>query len=164
MVSFTMDSKLKAKCDVLSMLVCGRRSLTVSELATILDEKPIGVIKYLMSDLGIMASMTQAIDRATSIAVAEGFGKIVVGADELEIEYVVLLLLLLLLLLSQNFPIVFLSHSCVTSLEEEGSALLTGFIQDDEGDESELEIRPPVVTIMGHVRDESYRLVCFMLN
>lgn len=60
----------------------------MSELASIIDEKPIGVIKYLMSDLGIMASMTQAIDRATAIAVAEGFGKIVVGADELEIEYV----------------------------------------------------------------------------
>jgi hypothetical protein len=52
--------------------------------------------------------MTQSIDRATSIAVAEGFGKIVVGADELEIEYV-----FFLPLFSLTSPIVFISHNCV---------------------------------------------------
>jgi hypothetical protein len=103
------------------------------------------VIKYLMSDLGIMASMTQAIDRATAIAVAEGFGKIVVGADELEIEYVSVAVIYLS---------IFLMHSFAISLEEEGSALLTGFIHDDDEDDSELEFRPPVVTIMGHVSAE----------
>lgn len=39
-----------------------------------------------MTDLGIMASMTQALDRATSIAVAEGFGRIVGDVDEDDIE------------------------------------------------------------------------------
>jgi hypothetical protein len=45
-------------------------------------------------------------------------------------------------------------HSFAISLEEEGSALLTGFIHDDDEDDSELELRPPVVTIMGHVSAE----------
>lgn len=53
-------------------------------LAEIIDEKPIAVIKYLMTDLGVMASMTQNLDPATCIAVAQGFGKFVSGVDDLE--------------------------------------------------------------------------------
>ena len=56
--------------------------MTVSELADIIDEKPVSVIKFLMTDLGVMASMTQSLDQATCVAVAEGFGMIVGGADE----------------------------------------------------------------------------------
>jgi translation initiation factor IF-2 len=56
--------------------------LTVSELASLIDEKPIAVIKYLMTDCGVMASMTQSLDQPTCVAVAEGFGKIVGGADD----------------------------------------------------------------------------------
>lgn len=42
-----------------------------------------------MTDLGVMASMTQNLDPATCVAVVEGFGKIVAGADdEWEDEYV----------------------------------------------------------------------------
>jgi hypothetical protein len=37
-----------------------------------------------MSDLGIMASLTQNLDPATCIAVVEGFGKIV-GNDDQEL-------------------------------------------------------------------------------
>ena len=55
-------------------------------MAEIIDEKPVAVIKYLMTDLGIMASMTQSLDPATCIAVAEGFGKIVGGADDIDDE------------------------------------------------------------------------------
>lgn len=51
------------------------------QLAEIIDEKPISVIKFLMTDLGVMAAMTQTIDQATSVAVVEGFGKIV-GSDD----------------------------------------------------------------------------------
>ena len=58
--------------------------LTVSELAEIIDEKPVGVIKFLMTDLGVMASMTQSLDPATCIAVVEGFGKIVGGAEDMD--------------------------------------------------------------------------------
>ena len=46
--------------------------LTVSQLAEIIDEKPIGLIKFLMADLGVMASMTQSLDPSTCIAVVEG--------------------------------------------------------------------------------------------
>lgn len=59
-----------------------RRPVTVGELADIIDEKPVAVIKFLMTDLGVMASMTQSLDPATCVAVAEGFGKIVDGDDE----------------------------------------------------------------------------------
>lgn len=38
----------------------------------------------MMTDLGVMAHMTQSLDPATCIAVAEGFGKIVGGAEEME--------------------------------------------------------------------------------
>jgi Translation initiation factor IF-2, N-terminal region len=54
----------------------------VSELADLIDEKPIGVIKFLMTDLGIMASMTRSLDPQTIVAVVEGFGMIVGGDDD----------------------------------------------------------------------------------
>ena len=56
--------------------------LSVSELAEIIDEKPVSVIKFLMTDLGVMASMTQSLDPSTCIAVVEGFGKYVDEYDE----------------------------------------------------------------------------------
>ena len=56
--------------------------VTVSELAELLDEKPVGIIKFLMTDLGVMASMTQSLDPATCVAVVEGFGKIVTSDDD----------------------------------------------------------------------------------
>ena len=61
--------------------------MTVSALAELLDEKPVGVIKFLMTNLGIMASMTQSLDPATCIAVTEGLGYYVDDDDdELEDE------------------------------------------------------------------------------
>eukprot|EP00339_Tiarina_fusa_P008614 CAMPEP_0117056836 /NCGR_PEP_ID=MMETSP0472-20121206/39438_1 /TAXON_ID=693140 ORGANISM="Tiarina fusus, Strain LIS" /NCGR_SAMPLE_ID=MMETSP0472 /ASSEMBLY_ACC=CAM_ASM_000603 /LENGTH=865 /DNA_ID=CAMNT_0004773447 /DNA_START=147 /DNA_END=2744 /DNA_ORIENTATION=+ len=99
--------------------------VTVGELAEILEEKPVGVIKYLMTDLGVMASMTQSLDPATCVAVAEGFGRIIGGVDdddedEEEME------------------------------EDEDSALALGYVSQEE-DPDQLQTRPPVVTIMGHV-------------
>ena len=44
------------------------------------------IIKLLMTDLGVMASMTQSLDPSTCIAVVEGFGKIVGGADDMDEE------------------------------------------------------------------------------
>lgn len=60
--------------------------MTVAALAEAMDEKPVAVIKFLMTDLGVMASMTQSVDPATCIAVAEGFGRIVGGSDDDEFE------------------------------------------------------------------------------
>jgi len=51
-------------------------------LADIIDEKPVAIIKLLMTDLGVMATMTQSLDPATCVAVVEGFGKIVGGTDD----------------------------------------------------------------------------------
>ncbi|KAL3918088.1 MAG: hypothetical protein SGILL_004405, partial [Bacillariaceae sp.] len=97
--------------------------ISVSDLADIIDEKPVAVIKYLMTDLGVMASMTQNLDPATCVAVVEGFGKIVGGEDDFDDE---------------DFD------------EEEDSALEMGFVTLED-DEDLLQPRPPVVTIMGHV-------------
>ena len=60
--------------------------MTVSELAELIDEKPIGVIKFLMSDLGIMASMTRSLDPQTIAAVIKGYGLIIAGSDEDDYE------------------------------------------------------------------------------
>ena len=56
--------------------------MPVAELAELIDEKPVAVIKFLMTDLGVMASMTQSLDYDTCVAVAEGFGRIVGDDDD----------------------------------------------------------------------------------
>jgi len=63
-----------------------RGSISVSDLAELIDEKPVSIIKLLMTDLGVMASMTQNLDHSTCIAVVEGFGKIVGGAEDMDEE------------------------------------------------------------------------------
>ena len=55
--------------------------VTVSDLAELMDEKPVAVIKYLMTDLGVMAAMNQSLDPSTCEAVVEGFGMYVDDDD-----------------------------------------------------------------------------------
>lgn len=104
-----------------------------------------GVIKFLMTDLGVMAGMTQSLDPATCIAVAEGFGKVVGGPDTEEAEEYVDGIYISMLF--ARLPNTVVNNR--VDLEE--SALSTGFVAEDDDDESLLVARPPVVTIMGHV-------------
>ncbi len=59
----------------------------MSQLAEVIDEKPVAVIKFLMTDLGVMAAMTQSLDPATCVAVVEGFGMYIGGDEDEDDEY-----------------------------------------------------------------------------
>jgi len=56
--------------------------MSVGNLAEAIGETPVSVIKYLMTDLGVMAAISQTLDVKTCEAVAEGFGKHVAGDDD----------------------------------------------------------------------------------
>ena len=60
-------------------------SFPLGTLAEAINEKPIGVIKFLMTDLGVMASIiTETLDQTTSKAVSEDCGKVVGGAKDMD--------------------------------------------------------------------------------
>lgn len=56
--------------------------MSVGDLAEVLGESPVAVIKFLMTDLGVMAAVSQTLDVPTCEAVTEGFGKVVAGEDD----------------------------------------------------------------------------------
>jgi translation initiation factor IF-2 len=98
--------------------------VTVRELATIMDASPINVIKELMSN-GIMANINQQIDYDTAAIVASemGFEPVPVRESLPEGE---------------------------EEAEKAGAQLVWRRILAEE-DEADLQPRPPVITMLGHV-------------
>jgi translation initiation factor IF-2 len=97
--------------------------LTVRELAQTINESPIAVIKALMSS-GVMANINQQIDFDTAAIVCEEFGYTARSLAEIEAE--------------------------IKAAEEAAPSPLWERFYAQE-DESDLEPRPPVATMLGHV-------------
>jgi translation initiation factor IF-2 len=97
--------------------------LTVRELATTLNESPIAVIKALMSN-GVMANINQQIDFDTAAIVCEEFGYTARSLAEIEAE--------------------------IKAAEEAAPSPLWEQFYAQE-DPANLEPRPPVATMLGHV-------------
>ena len=97
------------------------RTLTVKELADLLSQTPVAVIKVLMTN-GVMAAVTKSIDYDTAaiVAVDLGFEPIESTADVIEIE-------------------------------ETGSEQQTDLFSEDDDPEETLAPRPPIVAVLGHV-------------
>jgi translation initiation factor IF-2 len=98
-------------------------SLTVRELAQLINESPIAVIKELMNN-GVMANINQQIDFDTAAIVCEEFGYSARSLAELEAE--------------------------AKAVEEAAPSPIWERFYAQE-DPEDLESRPPVATMLGHV-------------
>ena len=97
------------------------RTLTVRELADLLDETPVMIIKTLMTN-GIMADVSKTLDYGTAAIVAMDR-----GFDPAE------------------------AGDVVEEIEAPSTIDILGAPEDEEEDPASLRERPPVVAVLGHV-------------
>ena len=107
-------------------------SITVRDLAQLMERSPIDLIKVLMQ-FGIMAPITQSIDHDTAVIVGEDLGvevrrpKVIEAADSPEAE----------------------AAAAEAAAPATPRHQIEQFMADE--DEDRMESRPPVVAILGHV-------------
>ena len=97
--------------------------ITVGDLAAELEVGAAMVVKDLMK-MGVMASMTQSIDVETAVTIAKGFGAEVTRPGE--------------------------GDDDDDDVEDTLAASLPGVVEEED-DPADLQSRPPIVTVMGHV-------------
>ncbi len=101
-----------ASSSVTAKAIVIEEKVTVQDLANRLQVEPGAVIKKLI-EMGVMATLNQAVDSETAALIAKEFGAAV------EIEKI--------------------------------EATLEAALEETEDDEAALEMKPPVITVMGHV-------------
>ena len=134
-------------------VIIAEAALSVGDLAAKLDAKAPEVVKYLMMNLGVLASVSQSVDQATAVSVVEGFGKKAVtseaeaeaymagmGAEDAEDDE-----------FDEDDEDEDEDDEDAYEEVDEVAELVGSGIGFEADDEADLEPRPPVVTIMGHV-------------